>query len=328
MNHKRIIPIIGFIILIYILLTINLEKLFTDFSKINPFYLLLSIFSLTPIILLSNYQWQILLKKQKIKVSYLYSLKNIFIGYFYGFISPGGYGAYARILYLKNKSKTSLQKCFSNVILFNTIDYISILIIGIFGGIILINRSPDILNILIITIVILIIITIIFLIFLKKDISKNIISKILKFKPINLFFDKNKIINSIDLFYEDLPKLSFLKIPFILSIGGWFLQFYILFIISKLFSININFIYFFAIISIANIIASIPITIYGLGTRELMLISLFSIFHIIPEKIVSFSLYWFAIFWLIPSIFGGFITIREGYYKENEYRDLFIKEKK
>ena len=102
MNYKKIIPLIGFIILIYILLTINLENLFIEISKINLFYLFLSIFSITPIILLSNYQWQILLKKQKIKVTYLYSLKNIFIGYFYGFISPGGYGAYARVLYLKN----------------------------------------------------------------------------------------------------------------------------------------------------------------------------------------------------------------------------------
>ena len=143
MDLKKIIPIIGFIILIYILINIDLEKILMDFLKINPIYLFLSIFSITPIILLLNYQWQILLKKQKIKVTYLYSLKNIFIGYFYGFISPGGYGAYARIFYLKNESKTSLQKCFSNVILLNTIDYISLLILGIFGSIILLNRSGD-----------------------------------------------------------------------------------------------------------------------------------------------------------------------------------------
>jgi uncharacterized protein (TIRG00374 family) len=324
MNLKKIIPLIGFIILIYILLNINIEKLLIDFSKINPVYLFLSIFSIVPIILLSNYQWQILLKKQKIKVSYLYSLKNIFIGYFYGFISPGGYGAYARILYLKNKSNTSLQKCFSNVILFNTIDYINLLIIGIFGGFILINKSSDFLNLLIIIMIILICIITIFIIFMKKDLSKKLLKNILKFKPLNLLINENKIKKSIELFYEDLPNLSFLKLPFILSITGWFLQFFELFLISKLFSININFIYFIAIISIANIISSIPITIYGLGTREIILISLFSLFGIIPEKIVSLSLFWFTILWLIPSILGGIITIQEGFYKENEYRKLLI----
>ncbi len=81
--------------------------------------------------------------------------------------------------------------------------------------------------------------------------------------------------------------------------------------------------YFIAIISIVNIIASIPITLYGLGTREIALISLFSIFNIFPEKIVSLSLFWFLIIWLIPSIFGGIITIREGYYKDIKGRRLF-----
>ena len=70
MNIKKIIPVIGFIILVYILLNINLEKILIDFLKINPIYLFLSMFSIAPIILISNYQWQILLKKQKINVTY------------------------------------------------------------------------------------------------------------------------------------------------------------------------------------------------------------------------------------------------------------------
>jgi uncharacterized protein (TIRG00374 family) len=252
-------------------------------------------------------------------VNYIYSLKNIFIGYFYGFISPGGYGAYARILYLQNESKTSLHKCFSNVILFNTIDYISLLIIGLFSSIILLNISSDLLIIFITIIIVLILILSIFLIFMKKDFSKKILIRILNFRIINKFIDNTKIKKNVDLFYEDLPNLNFLKTPFLLSILGWFLQFFELFLISKLFEINIPFLYFFAIISIANIVASIPITIYGLGTREIILISLFSIFNIIPEKIVSLSLFWFVIAWIIPSLFGGFISIKEGYYKDIRY---------
>ncbi len=326
MDLKKIIPIIGFIILIYILVNIDLNKILSDFSIINPIYLFLSIFSISPVILLLNFQWQIMLKKQKIKVSYLYSLKNIFIGYFYGFISPGGYGAYARIYYLKNESKTSLQKCFSNVILLNTIDYISLLILGIFGIIILLNRSPGLLNLLITLIIVLILIIILLIILMKKELSKKILTKIIKFRPINFLIDAEKISNSIESFYEDLPNLQFLKIPFILSLVGWFLQFFIIFLIAKLFAINIDFIYFIAILSIANIVASIPITIYGLGTREIALISLFSMFNIIPEKIVSLSLFWFTIAWLIPSIFGGFITLREGFNKDIKIRNLLTNE--
>ena len=62
---------------------------------------------------------------------------------------------------------------------------------------------------------------------------------------------------------------------------------------------------------IANVVASLPITLYGLGTREISMISLFSIYNITPEKIVSLSLFWFVIIWLLPSIIGAAITLKE-----------------
>ena len=319
MNIKRIVPIIGFLILIYILSNLDLDKILYEFSNINVLYLLLSFSAIIPIILLSNYEWQILLKKQKININYSFSLKNIFIGYFYGFISPGGYGAYARIFYLKNKCKSSLQKCLSNVIIFNTIDYISLLIIGFFAGIILINLSPDLTNMLISILIILIIVIMLFIIFMNKELSKKISTIILKIRFLNTIINNYKIRDSFELFYEDFPRLSGLKIPFILSIIGWILQFFELYLISKLFSIDINFIYFIAIISITNIITSLPITIYGLGMREITLISLLSIFNVSPEKIVSLSLFWFLIFWLTPSIIGGLITINEGFFTQKNY---------
>jgi hypothetical protein len=87
-----------------------------------------------------------------------------------------------------------------------------------------------------------------------------------------------------------------------------FIEFYL---ISKLFLIDVDIIYFIPIIAISDIVASFPITIYGLGTREITLITLFSVFIIAPEKIVSLSLFWFVIVWLLPSILGAIITIRE-----------------
>jgi hypothetical protein len=43
------------------------------------------------------------------------------------------------------------------------------------------------------------------------------------------------------------------------------------------------------------VIASIPISIYGLGTREAALITIFSFFDVIPENVVILSLFWFVI---------------------------------
>ena len=312
MNIKKLLPAVGIIIFIYLLSTIDLGKIITDFSRINPAYSILSFFSLVPILIMSNYQWQLILKKQKIDVSYLYSLKNILIGYFYGFITPGGYGAYARTLYLQDESKAPFQKCVSNVIIFNTIDYISLLLIGIIGGVILSIRFPHLVSLFIVIVVIFIIVIFMFLSFLKKGMWASFLKKIFQSKLFNPF---REILSKSDgLFYENMPALKDLILPFFISFFGWILRFFELYLISKLFFIHVDIIYFIPIIAIANIIASLPITIYGLGTREVTLISLFSVFGVLPESVISLSLFWFVIVWLLPSILGAIIAIREGRY--------------
>ena len=96
MQLKKILPITGIIILIFILTTLDFEEIFTIFSGINPWHSFICFFAIVPLILIANIEWQILLRKQKIHVSFWYSIKNFFIGYFYGFITPGGIGAYTR----------------------------------------------------------------------------------------------------------------------------------------------------------------------------------------------------------------------------------------
>ena len=81
--------------------------------------------------------------------------------------------------------------------------------------------------------------------------------------------------------------------------------------ISFLFNVNIPYIDFILIIAVANVIASIPITIYGLGTREAALIGLFSAYSVFPENVIALSLFWFVLIWLFPSIIGAGVTLLE-----------------
>jgi len=314
MDYKKLLPIIGFIILIFIISTLDLNKVYTIFSSINPFYTFICFFAVIPIVLLTNIQWQILLKKQKIKVSFFYSLKNIFIGYFYGFISPGGLGAYYRALYLEYESNCPLPKCLSNIIIFNTTNYISLLFLGAIGAVILSSIFPF----LFVFIIILIIIVVSLLIFLlKKERSKIVFTKIIKTR---LFATvKDRLINSIDSFYEDIPRFKDVIFTFIISIIGWIVSTAELYFISRLFNIDVPFFYFIFIIVVADVIASIPISIYGLGTREVALITIFSFFDVVPENVISLSLFWFVIIWLTPSVIGAFVT-----YIETKKFDKFI----
>jgi len=314
MNIKKLLPIIGIVILIVIILTIDLNEIYNIFSNINPLYLFLAFFTIVPVAILSNIQWRILLKKQKIRVSFLYSLKNIFIGYFYGSVTPGGIGAYTRALYMEYESKAPLLKCISNIIIFNTIDYLSLLLLGAIGAILLIRIYPYLF--IIIVIVIIIIISMLLFSF-RKDKSKIFFQRLIQTRIFSTI--KDKLSETLDSFYEDIPKFRDVILPFSLSLFGWIVCFSELFIISKLFGIEVPFLTFILIYAVANVISSIPITIYGLGTREASLISVFSYFGVIPERVLSFSLFVFVVIWLIPSIVGAFIT-----YFETKKRDRFL----
>ncbi len=306
MKLKKLLPVIGIVIFLAILYTIDFQKIIDIFSRLNPLYSFLSFFIIIPLMFLANIEWQLLLKKQKINVSFWYSIKNFFIGYFYGFVTPGAIGAYTRSIYLSEESGAPLPKCVSNIIIFNTMEFIAMLLVGAVGAILLSSIFPYLFYIIIVLIIIVISL---FLFFFKDKRSKVLFTKIVRSRIFATF--KDKIEGSIESFHEDLPKFKDVLLPFGISIFGWFIKYTMVFFIAKLFFIEIPFIYFIMIMAVSDVIASTPISIYGIGTREVSLITMFKIWNIEIENIVSFSLFLFVILWLSPSMVGAVVTFFE-----------------
>lgn len=322
MNIRRVLPVIGVIIFIYILTTLDVEMILETFTSVPFLYGVLCFSAVVPVLLMTNYEWQMLLKKQRISVTFLSSLKNILLGYFYGFITPGGFGAYTRTLYLQEDSNAPLQKCVANVVLLNTVDYFSLLLLGFIGGVLLTIRFPHLYNFLLLIIVLIGVVLILSYVFLlKKEPLEHVFNKIIIRSNFFNFF-KDRLHQTVDVFYEDMPGFHDLLLPFALSIFGWIVRFTELYVISFLFGVHVSLFYFLAVIAIANIIGSLPVTIYGLGTREVTLMSLFSLFQVAPENTVSLSLFWFVIIWLFPSFLGGVIAVYEGRKKQKQKKQI------
>jgi uncharacterized protein (TIRG00374 family) len=76
------------------------------------------------------------------------------------------------------------------------------------------------------------------------------------------------------------------------------------YLIALSLSLNISYWYVLISVAISSLIAILPISISGLGTREATFIFLFSIINIVPEEAVSFSLLILAWTWLpiLPGI--------------------------
>ena len=257
-------------------------------------------------LIIINIEWLLILRQQRIHISFPYALKNTYIGYFYGFVTPGGLGSYLRALYLKQESNAPLPKCLSNLVTFNTVELITLLLFGSIGGLFFLGQYP---YLILLDLLLLFSVTVVFIFFIRQKKSKQLFDKLLKtqiFRSIQGFTN-----DPLQTFYEDLPSFKNLRLPFLISIISWSVFFTQLYFIAQLFEIHIPYLTMFFMCAIAATIATIPISISGVGTRDAALVGLLSVYNVPPANSISFTLFWFTIFWLTPGIIGAFVTLIE-----------------
>ena len=315
MNLKKILPFIGLSILFLIIYRIGINKIILSLTQPKiPYLILALILSFLSIFTLS-FKWSLILKKQGIYLNYLYLTKLYFIGLFYGTITPARAGSLIRAYYLKNKIKKQFGECASSIVLERVFDLSVIFILAITGCLLLINYLTT--KTLLYVIIAFLVFICLFIFLINKKRTKFIFKFIYTFLTPKKF--KTLIKDSYDSFYTNIPKLNSLIIPFLFTFINWILVYLVSYIVAKSLSINVPIYYFIPIYAFSTIIAIIPITIAGLGTRELTLISLFSIFNILPEKVIALSLLSLIIS-LFPAILGFILSLKV----KDKKNELFI----
>jgi hypothetical protein len=302
---KKFLPLVGIILLVIIIFSLDIEKIKNAFLLINPIFIVFSLALSIPRILIRNYSWRMIQKEQKIKISYFQSLKIFLIGYFYASWTPGFLGMVMRVPYMKEKTGEPYGKLFVNTFIDVIIRQVAIYTM-IVGGlfIIFIEFSElEITKILPIIIGIIILIqAIIILYFINKGRGEKFFNLIIKHIIPKKFKDPS--FRFVETFYKDFPRISRLIIPTFLSFITWGIIFSQEYIIVYALEADIPYLSFLLLFPIANIAGYIPITFAGLGFRELTSIIIFSkIFGIGEEVILVFTLVGF----IITDVFIGFV---------------------
>lgn len=312
---KKILPLIGLILLIFLIFEIGLDKIIDTILKISPIFIFIAILITIPRLLIKNYQWQKLLKIQKIKISYYKSLKIYLISYFYGCITPGYLGCLVNIPYLKEETKEPSGKLFINILFLSFFNSVSRLIVVIIGAVLLIDKLPDVLKY---AAIFLIINVLFFLYFIKRERGERTLLffiRILIPKKLKFYF-----INFVNSFYKDFPQLKKLIIPIILWIPLWFLYSSQIYIIGLSIGIEIPFLFFILIYPITDLVSSIPISAGGLGIREAAAIFILGIFSVPAEKALVLSLAGYLLADLLTGSYGILISATEAKYKDTLFR--------
>ncbi len=304
---KKIMPIIGIILFIYIIINTGIDNIATTLSKISPLLLIIAAAITIPKILMHNAQWQIILKKQKINISFLKTLKISLIGKFYALTTPGSTGYYFRIFYVKEHTNEPLGKLFVNTFITGVVNTVSLYIMMVIGALTLAEQYPLAFYG---AIIFLLTHAILFIYFIKKERGEKIIKIFIKYLTPKKF--KNHLNNFTDTFYKDFPKIQDLISPFIIGIILNLLGFIQVYILALSLGITqIDFLPFIAIMSIVYLVAMVPITIGGFGTREAAMIFLFSLYGVAPEKAVALSIARYFIFGMLPSLYGLVLALSE-----------------
>lgn len=307
----KILPIIGIGIFTYLIIKLNIIKILQEINNLNLLFLPAIIISVILFLIIQPLKWFVIARKQNIKISFIDSFKINLISNFYGFVTPGKIGSVIRVNYLKKKGG-NIGKGLSNFVIDKILDLSSLFILAIGLGLLFYNEIIPSNYLFLFSIIFLFIITA-FFVFSKKKNSRKILRFIHhKFIP-KKFKEKSKEL--FDSFYDNFPSRSSLIFYFIVNLSVWIFNYFIVYLIGLSLGISINFIVFLSLLAISTLVAQIPITINGFGTRELTLIGLFSLFGVSAIKVFSMSVLSLIIIGVIPSLIAIYLIFRNKFLK-------------
>jgi len=309
MKLRKIIPIIGILIFVFLLFRIGIKNILSSLISGNLLFIFISMLLVPIIIFLQAFKWNVILKKQKIGIPFPIVLKLQLISIFYGFLTPGRIGSFVRIFYVKEHTKKKLSESMSNVVLDKALDFFMVFLFALFGSLLLGNYLLD--NLIYVIGIIFAAFVFCILFFLKKERSAFVLRLVYKLLIPNRF--KKDAKNSFHSFYKDMLNIKDLTLPFILAFLTWVFIYTQMYVFARAYSIDIGYFYTIAIFSISVVVSLIPITISGLGTRELTLVALFSIFAVSADAVMAMSIIGIFITNVIPSIAGWYFTLKKSH---------------
>ncbi len=314
MNRKKILQIIGYLLIIvlfiYLILNTDFKELFSTLKQVSIFIVILLVVLQIITQLLLGLQWNRISKKIINKSSFKKIFYILSTGSVIEALTPGAKvgGEVTRLYYLKKELNANteqsaniilIQKSISMSVLF-TICLISFLYLTQTISINLNLFTQILINI---TCLLLIVLLISFLFFSKQ--LSNLLNKSNK----KIIIKINKFITS----YSNATLLINKKewiIQFLISTLVWVLFPIKLLILAYSLNIELNFFILIAITMTSYMIGMLPITPGGIGTFEGTMISLFSIVSI-PNAISTTVTITFRIitFWFVMIFSTIYVTI-------------------
>jgi uncharacterized protein (TIRG00374 family) len=222
-------------------------------------------------------------------------------GIYSGIITPGRLGEFIKAFYLKAIKGMSLSMSMSSVIVDRLIDMYFLLILGM-AGMWKFNILGSISNLFFILIMVIIVAP---LILLNQNIMKKFMDILYNLAVLKRV--KADIKEKYDDFYHGINQIMNYKLMLsvvitCLSYAVFFIQCYL---IANALGLAIDFMTITLFMAISNLVSFIPVSVSGLGTRDAILIYLFSLIGLHPEIAVGYAFLVFVTFFVFGGVAGA-----------------------
>ena len=302
-NLKKVLRAIGVVLFIYVLSMVHWPEFLEILKKINVFYFLLGILLIIPAVSVRALRWRELVHSTDTRISPKTSIIIFAKGLFWGVITPGKIGEFARAKYLTEKSDISLDKALFTVVFDKITEFFMAAFLSIPAVLALFYLfKADVLSI---ALILALFITLGIYLLAKRGSNQRFLKPLFQI----FIFDslKKKAETFLDGFFEETKKITKTLIVklFCYELVTYLLTALIFFSIALSLSVTIPFWYLCLMIPLITIIMALPVSILGLGTREATFIFLFAFINLSLNQAVAFS--FLVMFWSIASGLPGFI---------------------
>jgi uncharacterized protein (TIRG00374 family) len=306
-NWKLIIRLLGFILLAVILSRIDYHELRKTFLQVNiPLYFL-SFVAIIPIYIFKSIRWRYLLSMSHIR----YSLQDAFLAFFaanfVAFITPGRLGEIVKAFYVRADRNIPLASAIPSVVFDRLFDVYFLLIVAI-SGLFRFDLLNDAVSFGVVSCVLVLIPVLLF----NRKLVMPVIDRISR--PLFLQKIRKPVIDFFNQFYDRVGEM--LDYRLWVGIFWTIIAYLFLFLAAWLIAVSMKLPFGFftlaVMIATVNALSFLPITIGGLGVREITLIYFFGFLGLSAETAIAFSTLFFCTFYVAGGFFGFICYLIKG----------------
>ena len=287
--------LIGLGLFAVVLWRIDFSQLWKIVSESRVLQLSAVALLLFPYIGLKTARWYSILRIQGIVYKPTEVIKVYLSGMFMGIITPGRIGDFVKVYYLKTDCSVPMGRGFSSVFIDRMLDLGFLLLTGSVGGLVFSIRG-DIFQMLLLVFALALLGTGIFIIRHPTKWLSRLLPRHIRERGRDALDDFS------DGFRQVMTPRFFITV--LISVGVFIIFYIQCFILARGLNIDIEFFKLSIYIAIMSIITLVPISISGIGTRDIALIYFFSIEGLPQETAVAYSFIYLMLFSVFTALLG------------------------